>query len=550
MLGSASKARLLASSALPTLDSRADSNTFLLVRNAPDSFLQALNYSAFMYASQAEEVREQERVFSVTFIAVSLVFIVCMFAAVFAPITVRVTAQTDDVLRVFLELPRHVVKRFHKRSQHRLEVAHMMLNLDAALDLEREDDVGDEDVAEERREAEAAEEAAEQARRNAREKKAFWFRSEQDLTAVANAPGGGAQQAGPAAAAAAAAAEAAVAAGSAKRPPKVELRQRRTAHRARNFTLVRIASLFVVSLIFFVLFFFWPQLIGTGAGVGRGFISRSLAWELNYSGLRRVLSRAAFVKVRDFLVSNATTIPNATVSLEAAPANAGYNVLNVDLQDALTTLEWLRSVQKAVMFGSAELGMDGSAAQTGDLARLMQSDACSFLNEPDCGTFYNKLFTQGLAAAVEEYLRLASQVLRQPFSAVVNSSLDRGFTVGEQVTLRLSEPSFRFLEDMDSRLQSRALDVATDMYERSILRTVAALYSQRQALAVTFTILLPLLYMLYYSSMLHHLEGDIKRTRSMLLLLPPSLMRSIDAVRNYLEKMREDAQRKKQRRRR
>ena len=85
-----------------------------------NSILTALNASSFLYHNAAEHFRAAEATLNVAFFAVGIGFLLCTFTFVFAPTIVRVAKNNEKVLRLFLDLPRPVVRKFHSRVVTRL----------------------------------------------------------------------------------------------------------------------------------------------------------------------------------------------------------------------------------------------------------------------------------------------------------------------------------------------------------------------------------------------------------------------------------------------
>lgn len=219
-------------------------------------------------------------------------------------------------------------------------------------------------------------------------------------------------------------------------------------------------------------------------------------------------------------------------------------------------LEHLVTLENALMYGSTAHGTKGLKSKSGmeTQTTLLLQDGCigpwaaeEAEQQRLCPTFRKGAMAHGAHAAVSSYVE-----------AVRNSMAFRD-SHGREATFRRS-PATDDVEQLDLHYLTRALVYSAQLYDSAAEECVRRPRRCRSPCAVLtlshscshvdstgrllwalvgcYALCNAAIYSLVYRLLIEKLDQDLRHTRTMLLLLPPSLARAVTSIREYIKEAR------------
>ncbi len=210
-------------------------------------------------------------------------------------------------------------------------------------------------------------------------------------------------------------------------------------------------------------------------------------------------------------------------------------------------LNQLYVLNDALMLGST---VNGTAAATGALFQMLDTNACSVPNAPaGCSTFGNKILSEGFYAALLRFVStgfITLNALNTTLSTMTPlSTAGGGLTTQQIINFVGVIPSngqapgtnFQYLTVMDDLFVAPLVDTAAKMDQSAVLDLISANNSPCVALLAVFCVLTFALFSGYYIPLIWQMNAEQKRTSALLLMVPAEVMDANSKLQRYVESM-------------
>jgi PAS domain S-box-containing protein len=527
----ASKARLFASLSLSQMTS-SNEHVYFFQNNMFNHVFTALNQTMTGYvevsADEAQTVEDVELAFMLT----NLLTVLLVLVFAFRPSVKKVQQNKDDVLRLFLDVPRSAVKELELEVLERTRLVHEAAATQQELYHEDASESGDDisvaesdlqQIDEEDEEDSSYEQSDESDESNDDSGDSDEYdtdASEERDIEIGRQKAKRRQQpvnrpvvrAVPMTIGAGGANAAQGSGGKGSNVPGSRSMSKESGRKgssstssdaARNANLIlmlKIFTLFVLCFVYFVSMYVWSQSVLSQ--------TESIAHEINWSSRRTIAQDTVMYHTREaFLARNTSDQAHAKQLGDLASANVLY-------------------INDGLLFGNSLMALPGSSGKQPDQDSLMFSDAClTFVDAAPplsgCSAFSNGLMTHGLDAAYDEYLRL----LQKARNTMNLTSYQNLYTPDTTLAYTLAETHLR-----------RGADISVDLYFNSLKSLVDSYLTVRLWLMLTMTTVVLLLYFWFYAPLLDNLQQDTNRTRMMLLIIPLGIMENVKSIRAFIHK--------------
>ncbi len=157
---------------------------------------------------------------------------------------------------------------------------------------------------------------------------------------------------------------------------------------------------------------------------------------------------------------------------------------------------------------------------------LFFHDLCPFttMEYEYCSTFGQKVGTQGLYLACQEYLaRIDGYRLH-----LDSLPTDRNVSA---VNATLYTEEFDFLRIMEDRFMHDGFEAAYEMDFEEEIGILDSKQSFNMAMMLVFVAILILIYFIFYHPLIDNMDRQMKRTRGMLLLIPVEVLEEVPSLR-------------------
>jgi hypothetical protein len=274
--------------------------------------------------------------------------------------------------------------------------------------------------------------------------------------------------------------------------------------RQRKAVLAKLASFFIVSVVYFYLIYY------TGFDTIGGALEEEPI-TINWASRRRQLSRSINFWVLESLVENITGLGYKDV----VPAGQ-------DLASALRAATWvtneLEYVENSLIFGNEEEGLSFNEMRGAVHDSLMFSDACiSPLNRslPDCASVGSQAMKRGLHSALGMYVTL-SRTIMQTMSSL---SSDASWSRAKAQTLFLSE-DMQLLRDLDERYLYDSLLYSSQLYESDYETHQGQMATWQNLLVSLYSVFVVLFFLLIANPTIHRIGKDTRNSWSLCTIAP------------------------------
>eukprot|EP01137_Pigoraptor_chileana_P029799 Opistho-2@15481 len=195
----------------------------------------------------------------------------------------------------------------------------------------------------------------------------------------------------------------------------------------------------------------------------------------------------------------------------------------------------LNEISRGLEIGSSVYGIPPQASLSGVHNALLYDDACNVLNVVDtnpslmneCERIGTGILKDGLSQAVIWYLTRITDMYGAPS---VN------FTGADTVKF-LNRKDVVELERFEDEFLQQAFSQSVDEYIRNISDALTKRGNSVLALLIVFIILSVLLYVVVYHRLIRSLDIEMKRTRSMMLMLPNEELGQMTWIDAYVTKL-------------
>jgi hypothetical protein len=190
------------------------------------------------------------------------------------------------------------------------------------------------------------------------------------------------------------------------------------------------------------------------------------------------------------------------------------------------------------MYGSAADFIRPGIQTFPAIASLATVNGCvdttgAYYTQPACAAFYDGIVTHGLQATLKQFLFVARQLAAARLPAVQGAEAC--------VPLSLDTPDFAFLYACRWQYLAAGFFDLSDIHEADAAGAFGTFNSVNLAICVSAILALPIIYFLVFLPLIRMLDTEIKNTRSLLLLLPDDVSRSVPAIIALGDAMAKDA---------
>ena len=223
------------------------------------------------------------------------------------------------------------------------------------------------------------------------------------------------------------------------------------------------------------------------------------------------------------------------------PRFGGYDVPYETLR---ANIDMLQTLQDGLMYGSKVMNLKGmlmTKSQDHDQENLLFKDACSFWSPPDhveipdCDEFRNGLMSSGMHQAYQAYIRDARVLVSRLETVNVNGTSEAvtyASTAAINATMWWDE-----YQDI-SMLEEHYLDKfighsvkvyslkATDLVDSAEMIQLTALFLLLGSVCFAYVFIVRRLVI--------NLDNEVKRTRSLLLMIPDDVLQTLPSLRRFL----------------
>eukprot|EP00735_Rhodelphis_limneticus_P006606 TRINITY_DN19033_c0_g1::TRINITY_DN19033_c0_g1_i1::g.21563::m.21563 TRINITY_DN19033_c0_g1::TRINITY_DN19033_c0_g1_i1::g.21563 ORF type:complete len:703 (+),score=232.15,UPF0104/PF03706.8/0.91,UPF0104/PF03706.8/91,UPF0104/PF03706.8/4.6e+02,UPF0104/PF03706.8/4.9e+02 TRINITY_DN19033_c0_g1_i1:98-2110(+) len=450
---------------------------YYVATNGDKDFMRALNASVFMIREHTEDATDTILRAQYAFLTVVLALLVSALLFVIYPIINNIINNKDATLRLFLELPRPIIKRLYARGKLRVErdednmeeAEHCELE---ALELDPTGSL-----------AEAAAKSAPISMRNPRRR-----------ASITGIP--------------------VVMAGQSKAQAYSLYAWDMLVRQCANYEVWLVFARSSVIVLFTALFFLYLNLYGRTV-VNRTVSSLS---EVIWSSERQHRVLHMFESLR-----NSFNVTEGDAS-ESTPFTAF-------VQDS----DMLNQVEVGLLYGDGDMRIEYPAGSMDDQAHLMFDNGCSSKTmDPHqldgCASSFDGLMTRGVHNALIEYARASLQFLSD--TAAVPSSR----RTPQWITDQLASDDMQMFEALGGQngYLQLALEASTEYYIEGSRANVSWFVSLTLTLCACFIVCCALVYVFIYDPLLNQLRGDLHRTRSFIFMLPKEVIDSIPTIRDFI----------------
>lgn len=426
---------------------------FYIYRNGEGELLTSLNTSAHFFIRSARANISKESLTAILLIMASAMVLV--FCATFAIIPALGVLEKSkrEVWEIFLEIPTYVCRVMKGRCSERLNE----LNENADLDLEESKP---QQVVEEEKEVEEAKpDNSPTTRENEKDKRNA---AEKDSLRLSYDP------------------------------------------RHRKTVIAKLASFFLVSVVYFYLIYY------TGFDTIGGALEEEPV-TIDWASRRKQLSRSVNFWVLESLVENITGLGLK----DAVPA--GQNLAST-LRAATWATNELEYVENSLIFGNAEEGLSFNEMRGAVHDALMFSDACTApLNRslPDCSTVGNQAMKQGLHSALGMYVTLSRTILQ----TMTSLSSDRSWSFPQAQALYQSE-DMKLLRDLDEKYLYDPLRYSSQLYESDYESHQGQMATWQNLLVSLYSVFVVMFFIFVANPAIHRIGHDTRNSWSLCTIAP------------------------------
>jgi hypothetical protein len=194
-------------------------------------------------------------------------------------------------------------------------------------------------------------------------------------------------------------------------------------------------------------------------------------------------------------------------------------------------------LQNSLLYGSKERGTRAGLQNSPAIAEVFLQDACQpqqlmevLYTNTECDlTFMNGLLHQsGLRAALTEYMERVRQAMIVREAELQSSSC----TVWD-----FDSGPLNTISELGDFYLPPAFAAASDVWHDEGISSMNAFSQTNVAVTLISVVCLLMFYVAVYKPMIAHLDDEIKSCRSLLLLFPDEVARSVPAVLDASRKM-------------
>jgi len=214
-------------------------------------------------------------------------------------------------------------------------------------------------------------------------------------------------------------------------------------------------------------------------------------------------------------------------------------VMTMQVQDEIALL---RRIQQGLLYGDTEFKLPGSLRRNvkrddldfGNACKYITAEGMNRMDELDmgdltCEGFAKGLFTRGLTAGLNHFIDrvedIANFIKNGPDSLVQNSTALQGF---------LQSPMWLEVDLMDRTVLRYALTIESQMYIDDLINLNQSYVNMTAGIMAGFLIALCLVYVVVYQPMVRSLDVQLKRARSMLVMVPIDVIQNNVAMRKAI----------------
>jgi hypothetical protein len=201
------------------------------------------------------------------------------------------------------------------------------------------------------------------------------------------------------------------------------------------------------------------------------------------------------------------------------------------------SVTYMLDTMNNVLYGAAWMEMKQTVRTSKLFDSIYFSDLCPHIgNPPNCRTIAAGILREGLNPSSEEYVHLLRRValLTERQLADAQAANASANAHRERVLAMLSNNTFLETEQMGVHYVYRGFSQAAAAILKHNSTRLAALKDLSMIMTVFFIIFLVLLWFCLYSRLVRRLDGQLKRTRAMLLLVPTSILENSKHLRLLL----------------
>lgn len=309
-----------------------------------------------------------------------------------------------------------------------------------------------------------------------------------------------------------------------------------TFHSDKYLFLGKIVLLLILAITYFVTIYF------IGIGASREYYINAPR-EIFYANVRQSLM-AITTSQLTVLSSYNPTLGPAPVSTWPQPAEAAF------------VIEMGEVVHNALIYGNSTLGVIGVTTQerrgrgTGQNF-LLFSNGCVPPGDMYCRSFDSAVMTSGLASAVTEFFSTAQTALKAVTTLieaayatlnptappVTDGNFPAPVPLSDATVQSLTSPAGQvmMMSDWLELYLTASLRESADIYSDNVDSGIQSSIRTELILLIVFSLAAVLVYLVVYVPMIHTLDTQVKRTRSMLLMIPEDVLETIPAARLMLQ---------------
>ena len=295
----------------------------------------------------------------------------------------------------------------------------------------------------------------------------------------------------------------------------------------RKFVIViKISSLLILSVSYF-----------TTTTVYMAQLSKSLESApatANFAGYRRMKTRDIQHSLRRWLTSSFRNITYAD------PETGEALSFTRNAEDVRYRIEELLAAHNKLLYGSKVDGLVGVFKEKRDSStdtqmRLYTADGCigfkpkGNLTADTCRAFMHGILANGLHSTLESYVE-------KIFSLTNEEGFMRAAELFNRTLIRneLSRPDLVDYFQLEKLYFQPQLTISILTYAAEVKAKVATARSFTLTLAVCFIFGVALIYLVVIRTLLRQLDTEVKRTRSLLLIIPEDMLESLKHVQKFI----------------
>jgi len=288
-------------------------------------------------------------------------------------------------------------------------------------------------------------------------------------------------------------------------------------------TLAKFSVLYLLAAALFVALYSWGTQVTTD--------SKAMTQGVHLSGVLVALARQATFATRAYAAGHFVATPQLMYNTSEPPPNAlstDATVLAALKAAAAGYAAATDTAHSGLAFGDPQFGTKGvgSDSSSAEQRTLFFENAC--VREPpvNCSTGLGGVMATGLHVAVRDYVGFVT-------SALAFSGGRDGEALGSSALADAVELETKYLHQVmwESHL----------LYREDTDAVVSDFLNAAWLIVAAFAVFNLLNYLLVYRVLLEQLDLDLRNTRSMLLLIPAEVSRSVPKIANFVRSASEMA---------